>query len=134
MTTLRPPPIATFATHDLSQAPHLMRHLLCFGAAKAEDEALADIRARVSGRKRPQPKTFLPGAGRDLLVGQIWRKRDYQVHAGFRTQDLYLRAELFSECLREGIAALRVQLPGPPDVPREMTSAYEISKRRLIQV
>ena len=44
------------------------------------------------------------------------------------------RAELLPERLRERIAALRVQLPGLPDVPREMTAAYEISERRLIQV
>ena len=123
MTTLRPSPITTFITHGLSQAPHLMKHFIRFRAPKAENEALADIRARVSGGKGPQPKTFLRGAGRNLLVGQPWRKRDYQVHAGFRAQDLYLGAELFPECLRERIAALRVQLPGLPDVPREMTSA-----------
>ena len=51
MTTLRPPAIATFATHGLSQAPHLMKHLIRFRAPKAENEALADIRRPRKRRK-----------------------------------------------------------------------------------
>ena len=70
MTTLRPPAIATFTSHGLAQAPHLMKHFIRFRAPKAENEALADIGARVSGRKGPQPKIFLRGAGRNLLVRQ----------------------------------------------------------------
>jgi hypothetical protein len=133
MTTLCPPTIATFTTYGPSQTPHLMKHFICFRAPKTENETLAGIRARVSRRKGPQPKTFLRGAGGNLPVGQPWRKRDYQVHTGLRAQDLYLGAELFPECLSERIAALRVQVPGLPDVPREMTSAYKIRERRLIQ-
>ena len=111
-----------------------MIHFTRFRAAKAENKALARIRSRVSGGQRPQPKTFLRGADRNLPVGQARRERDYQVHTSFRAQDLYLGAELFPERLRERVAALRVQLPGPPDVPREVTSADEISERCLIQV
>jgi hypothetical protein len=134
MTTLCPPAIATFVTNSLSQAPHLMKHFIGLRAPKAENEALADILIRVSGGKGPQPKTFLRGAGRNPLVGQPWRKCDYQMHTGFRAQDLYLGAELFPQCLRERIAPLRIQLPGLSDVPREMTAIYEISERCLIQV
>ena len=85
-----------------------MKHFICFRAPKAENEALADIRAHVSGRKRPQPQTLLRGASGDLLVGQPWRKRHHQVHTGFRAQDLYSGAELFVERLRERITTLRV--------------------------
>ena len=133
MTPLCPPTITTFTTYGLSQAPHLMKHFIRFRAPKPENEALAGIRAGVSRRKGPQPKTFLRGASRNLPVGQPWRKRDHEVHAGFRAQDLYLGAELFPERLSERIAALRVQLPGLADVPREMTSAYKIRERCLIQ-
>ncbi len=139
MTTLRPSAITTFTAHGLSQAPHLVQHFIRFGASEAEHEALADMGARVSGREGPQPKAFLPGAGRNLLIGQPGRKRDYQVHAGFGAQYFHLGAvelwaELFPQGLREGIAAFRIQLPGLPDVPREMTSADEIGKRCLIEV
>src|ERR1700733_13773311 len=89
MTTLRSRPIATFTTDGLSQAPHLLKHFVCFGAAKAENEALADIGARVSGGEGPQPKAFLPGAGRYLLVGQPGRKRDDQVHTSFRAKNFH---------------------------------------------
>src|ERR1700722_18304107 len=104
MTNLRAGPIATFITHGLSQTLHLVKHFVRFRAAKAENEALADVGARVSGGKRPQPKIFLGCAGRDLLVGQAWRKRYYQVHTGVRAQDFYLGTELFPERLPERIA------------------------------
>src|SRR5579871_3436127 len=126
MTTLRLSAITTFLAHGLPETPHLIVHFLCPHAAEAENEALADIRAHVSGRQRPQPKTFPRGARRNLLVGQSWRKRNDQMHAGFRAQDLYLGAELVAERSRERIAPIRVQLPGLPDVPREMTSSNEV--------
>jgi hypothetical protein len=134
MTTLGPLSITTFASHGLSKAPYLVKHIVRFRAAKAENKALARIRSRVSGGQRPQPKTFLRGADGNLPVGQAWRERDHQMHTGFRAQDLYLGAELFPERLCERIAAFRVQLPGFPDVPRKMTFVYEIGERRLIKV
>ena len=139
MTTLSAAAIATLFTHGFSQTSHLRKHVVSFRSPKAENETLADIRACVRRRKRPQPQAFLRGARRNLLIGQSWRKRDYQVHAGLRAQNLHLRAlhlgaELFAECVRECIAALRVQLPGFSDMPREMTGAYEIGQRSLIQV
>ena len=133
MTTLCAAAIATFTVHGLSQTPHLMKHFIRFRAPKTENESLAGVRARVSRRKGPQPKTFLRGAGRNLPVGQPWRKRNYEVHTGFRAQDLYLGTELSPERLGERIASLRVQLPGLADVPCEMTSAHEIGERCLIQ-
>jgi hypothetical protein len=92
MTTLRPPAIATFTAHGLSQAPHLMQHVICLRAPEAENEALADIGSRVSRGEGPQPKTFLRGASRNLLIGHTRRKRNYQVHAGFRAKNFHLGA------------------------------------------
>src|ERR1700733_5462733 len=102
MTTLRTSAIATFTAYGLSQAAHLVMHLICFCATEAENEALADIGARISGRKGPQPKTFLRGTGRNLLVGHSRWKRDPQAHSGFRSQNFHpgavdLGAELFLE-------------------------------------
>src|ERR1700678_8939 len=107
MTTLRLPAIATFIADDLSQAPHLRKHFLGPRAAETQNEALANICAYVSGRKRPQPKTLLRRAPRNPLIGQTWRQRDYQVHAGFRAQDIDLGAELLAQRLRERATALR---------------------------
>src|SRR5580692_7473508 len=97
MTTLRRAAIATFGTDGLSQAPHLTNHLIRFRASKAENEALADIRTRIGSGKGPQPKAFLRGPSRNLLVRQPRRERDDQVHARFRAQDLDLGAELLPQ-------------------------------------
>src|ERR1700722_2196511 len=104
MTTLRASAITTLLTHRFSQAPNLMRHFIRFGASKAENKALADIGAGISGGKGPQPKTFLRGPGRNLLVGHPRRKRDYQMHTSFHAKNLhlgalYLGAKFFSEGL-----------------------------------
>src|SRR5580692_5419384 len=106
MTTLRPRSIATFGAHGLAHAPHLMRHFRCFCPAKAENEALANIGAGISGGKGPQPKTLLRGAGRYLLVRHSRRKRDYQMHTGFRAQDFHLGAfYFFAEFLPQASAS-----------------------------
>src|SRR5580698_3138052 len=134
MTTLCKSPIATFTAHCLTQTPHLVRHFIHLRAAEAEDEALARIGACVGGRKRPQPKAFPRGACRYLSVRHPWWKRDYEVHPRFRSQNLGGFTELIPQRLRERIAALRIQQPGLPHVPREMARADEIGKRRLIQM
>src|SRR5580704_11462540 len=139
MTTLSAPAIATLFAHGFAQATHLLKHVVCFRAPKAENEALADSSAGVSRGKGPKPQAFLGGARRNFLIGQSWWKRDYQVHAGFRAQNLHLRAlylwtELFAERVRQRITALRIQLSGLSDVPREVTSAHKIGERSLIQM
>src|ERR1700689_3472318 len=92
MTTLRPCSLATFGAHGLAHTPNLMGHFVCFSSAKTDNKALANIGACVSCGKGPQPKTLLRGAGRDLLVRHSRRKRDHQMHPGFRAQDLHLGA------------------------------------------
>src|SRR5580704_10795385 len=105
MTTLSTPTIATFAAHRFSQASHVKKHVICFRAPKPENQALARIRPCVGRRKRPQPKTVLGGARRDLPVRQTRRKRDYQMHSGLRTKNFHiatvdLGAELLPQRLR----------------------------------
>src|SRR5271166_42336 len=137
MTTLCTRPIATIAAHRFPQAPHLMRHLSRLGAAKAENESLANLRSGVRCRKRPEPKAFLPGARRDLLVGHPGWKRHYQMHTGLRAQNLHFRAidlgaKLLLQRLRQRVAAFGIQMPGLADMPREVPPADEVGQRRLI--
>ena len=56
------------------------------------------------------------------------------MHARLGPQNLHLRSEFLTQRVHQRAPPLRIQLPRPADMAREMAFVQEIRQRRLIEV